>query len=258
MCGVGTVTYPYERIAADLRAKILDGHLAPGDPLPSANEVAADYRTTRNTARRAIELLHADGLIDMRQGARPRVRITPVVHVWGNGADWRRHRDAGRPGFDATVAEHGLMPRQEILNIQDPATAPARIAARLGLDGDEEIVIRYVRQFADDIPARLVKMHFPAAWASGTALADRKRIRGGVAGYIENAAGPVRQHLATSSVVVGARVPTTEEKQLLQLGRGAIVLEATRTFLDGDGQPVYVQEEVADAAQHRYQFRVDL
>lgn len=255
---MGTITHPYERVAANLRAAILDGHLAPGDPLPSANQIAADYGINRATARRAIDLLHDEGLIDMRQGARPRVRATPVVQVWGDGADWRRHRNAGRPGFDATVAEHGLIPRQEILEVHDPAAAPAHIAAKLELADDPATVVRYVRQFADDVPARLVRMHFPASWASGTALAGRKRIRGGVSHYIEDPAGPIGIRLATSSVVVGGRTPTDEEKRLLQLGRGAIVLEVVRTFIDRDDRPVYVQQEVADASHHRYQFRVDL
>lgn len=253
---MGTVTYPYEKIAADLRIAILDGHLAPGDPLPSANQLAADHRTSRGTARRALDLLADEGLIDLRQGARPRVRIAPLVRVWGDGVDWRRHRNAGRPGFDATVAEHGLIPRQEILDVRDPAEAPTHIAARLG-SADDATVMRYVRQFADDVPARLVCMWLPA-WASGTALAARKRIRGGVAGYIEDPDGPVQRRLTTSRVEVGGRMPTPEEKELLDLGHGVPVLEVVRTFIDADGNPVYVQEEVADASRHRYQFRVDL
>lgn len=255
MSSVGTVTHPYERIAAELRAAILDGHLEPGAPIPSENKLAKTYGVNRTTVRHALAAI--EGLIERRQGAPSRVRAQPVVTVWGDGADWRRHRQAQRPGFDATVAEHGLTPRQEILDIRDQAPVPAHVAVTLSLTGDETVVIRYVRQFADEVPSRLVRMWFPASWASGTALAERKRIRGGVGGYIEDPAGPIRRKLARSRVVVGGRsCPTPEEKPLLE--QGISVLEVVRTFLDEHGDPVFVQQEVADATRNQYAFEVDL
>jgi GntR family transcriptional regulator len=252
---VGTVTYPYEKIAADLRAAILDGHLGPGDLIPSSTELATRYGTTRNTVRRALEMLHSDGLIDTRQGARPQVRMAPVVRIWGDGADWRRHREAQRPGFDATVAEHGLTPRQEIVDVQDPMPAPTHVAVKLGLDGGAPVVMRFVRQFADEVPVRLVRMFFDASWASGTVLAGRKRIRGGVAAFIEDVLG---RHLADSEVELEGRNATEDEKDLLHLARGITIMDVVRTFLDDGGEPVFVQEEIADASRHRYRFRVPL
>jgi GntR family transcriptional regulator len=255
---VDAVIYPREKIAADLRAAIYDGRLAPGAVISSANKLADAYGTTRNTVRRAFDLLEDEGLIELRQGAPPRVRIMPVVTVWGDGADWQRHREARRPGFDATVTEHGLTPRQEILDVKDPISAPAHVAAKLGLHGDDPMVVmRYVRQFANEIPSRLVRMWFPAAWASGTALAGRKRIRGGVAGYIEDPAGPISRRIAKSRVLVGGRSSATQDEKPL-LERGVSVLEVTRVFLDEHGEPVFVQQEVADATRNRYSFEVTL
>jgi GntR family transcriptional regulator len=255
---MGTVTHPYERIAADLRAAILDGHLAPGSAIPSENELATDYGVNRGTARRAVELLRADGLIDSRQGAPSRVRAAPVVQIWSDSADWRRHRDAGRPGFDATVAEHGLVGRQEILDVSDPCRAPLHVAMKLGLDDDAPTVMRYVRQHTDGVPVCLVRLWFPASWASGTALAEGRRIRGGVGAYIEDPAGPIGLRLADSVVELEGRGPTLPERKLLGLARGVTVMDVTRTFLGPDGEPVYVQEEVADASKVRYRFRAPL
>lgn len=255
---MGTLTYPYERIATDLRAAILDGHLAPGDLVPSENELSGRYATTRATVRRALELLRAEGLVDTGQGARTRVRIAPVVRIMNDGADWRRHRDAGRPGFDATVAEHGLTPRQEVLDVQDSVPAPAHVAVKLDMHDDTPVVMRYVRQHADEVPVRLVRLWFPGEWASGTALADRKRIRGGVAAYVEALTG---RHLVASDIELEGRVPTPHERAKstgLDLARGVSVVRVLTTFLDADEQPVYVQEEIADASKHRWHFRVSL
>lgn len=250
-----TTESPFKQIAAKLRAAIDDGHLAPGQQLPTEAELAADHHTTRTTVRRALELLAADGLIDRHQGKRATVREAPMVRIHGDGTDWRRHRQAGRPGFDGTVAEHGLIPRQEVLEIADGLPAPTFVAVALGLDADARMVARFVRQFADEVPVRLVRNWFPALWASGTALADRKRIRGGAAGLIEDVLG---RRLADSEVEVEGRNPTAVERELLNLPSGVTVLYVVRTFFDDQGDPVFVQEEIADASRNRYRFRVSL
>lgn len=252
--GSNTGTHKREQIAADLRTAILDGRYAPGAPLPSASELCTAYDTSRVTVRRALELLHAAGLIDMRQGAVARVRTTPAVRIAIVAADWRRHREAQRPGFDATVAEHGHIGRQEVLAVEDPAAAPGHIAAELGLPDGEPAVMRYVRMFADDTPVRLARLWFRSSWASGTALADRRRIRGGVAALVEQLQAP----LVFSDVDLEGRGPSNEERDLLDLARGVTVVHTITTFRDRHDLPVYVQEEIADASRHRWRFRVTL
>ncbi|MBS2535370.1 GntR family transcriptional regulator [Catenulispora sp. NF23] len=251
---MSTVTSRRERIAADLRAAILDGRYGPGDALPSASELCSRYSTSRVTVRRALETLHADGLIDMRQGAVPRVRTEPSVRIAIVAADWRRHRDAGRPGFDATVAEHGIIGRQEILDVQDQVAAPGHIAAELHLDDGDAVVMRLVRMFADEQPVRMARSWFPASWASGTALAERRRIRGSAARLVEELRGP----LATSWIDLEGRNASDKERELLKLARGVTVVHTTTTFEDRYGNPVYVQEEISDASRHSWRFRVEL
>ena len=58
----------YRLIAADLRAKIEQGELQPGDALPSEAELTAQYGVSRGTTRQAFLELQAAGLIDAVQG----------------------------------------------------------------------------------------------------------------------------------------------------------------------------------------------
>lgn len=58
----------YQRIAAALRQRILSGGHPAGDLLPSENELAGAYHTSRVTVRKAFNLLEAEGLIKARQG----------------------------------------------------------------------------------------------------------------------------------------------------------------------------------------------
>lgn len=251
---MSTMTSRRETIAADLRTAILDGRYAPGDPLPSASDLCRTYDTSRVTVRRALDALHTDGLIDIRQGAVARVRTAPAVRIAIIAGHWRRHRDAGRPGFNATVAEHGLIGRQEILDVQDRAAAPGYVADLLGLEDNEPAAMRLVRMWADDVPSRIARLWFPASWASGTALSSRRRIRGGVAGLVEQMHG----RLAESAVDLEGRPATETERDLLHLPRGTQMIHTTTTFYDLDARPVYVQEETADAARHRWRFQVAL
>jgi len=54
------------RVAADLREKITNGELLPGEQVPSLDRLAETYSISRTTARRAIQLLVNEGLVESR------------------------------------------------------------------------------------------------------------------------------------------------------------------------------------------------
>jgi DNA-binding transcriptional regulator YhcF (GntR family) len=60
---------PYQQVANALRAAILTRKLAPGDKLPSGNELAQRYGVARMTVQQAIRVLRDEGLIVSRQGS---------------------------------------------------------------------------------------------------------------------------------------------------------------------------------------------
>jgi site-specific recombinase XerD len=61
---------PYQLIAAQLRARIAAGELAPGQPLPSLKEIMQEHGCSMGTAHRAVALLAEDGLTTTRRGFR--------------------------------------------------------------------------------------------------------------------------------------------------------------------------------------------
>ncbi len=64
---------PYVQVAADLQARIVEGTLRAGEPLPTVKELASTYNVAVGTAHRAVVLLREWGLVDVRRGSRPRV-----------------------------------------------------------------------------------------------------------------------------------------------------------------------------------------
>ena len=63
-------------VAAQIRAKILDGSFAPGDRLPPERELAARLRVNRSSIREALKKLEELRLVDIQQGSGTRVRAT--------------------------------------------------------------------------------------------------------------------------------------------------------------------------------------
>ncbi len=69
--------------------------------------MAERYQTSRPTVRRAVAVLTAEGLVIMEQGRGTFVRPKPHVRLLVTGANYRKHRSAGLPGFNAQVNEQG-------------------------------------------------------------------------------------------------------------------------------------------------------
>src|SRR5262249_10242423 len=58
-----TVNPPYLRIADDIGARIANGRLRPGDRVPSARQITADWGVAIATATRALAALQQQGLV---------------------------------------------------------------------------------------------------------------------------------------------------------------------------------------------------
>lgn len=67
----------YLQLAQLLRQEVMSGQLAPGDPVPSQNELAAAYAVSVETARKAVEVLREEGLIVTRRGAGSYAAVPP-------------------------------------------------------------------------------------------------------------------------------------------------------------------------------------
>jgi DNA-binding GntR family transcriptional regulator len=57
---------PYLRVAAELREKIANGEILPGEQVPSLDRLAETNSISRTTARRAIQVLMDEGLVISR------------------------------------------------------------------------------------------------------------------------------------------------------------------------------------------------
>lgn len=58
----------YYDLMEDLRGKILNGEIRPGEKLPSENELSAEYNISRQTVRKALEILQDEGYVYAEHG----------------------------------------------------------------------------------------------------------------------------------------------------------------------------------------------
>ncbi|MGQ8338120.1 GntR family transcriptional regulator [Sunxiuqinia sp. A32] len=56
------------QIADNLCHQILDGHLKPGDRVPSVRDLAAEFEVNRNTVMRTYSILQESGIFENKRG----------------------------------------------------------------------------------------------------------------------------------------------------------------------------------------------
>jgi len=222
------------RIADELRRSIESGELAPGAQLPSERQLAATYRTARNTAREAIRLLADSGLVIAEQGRGAFVRRNAPLIRLGNNRYSPKYRDSGMSPFLLECAKQGKTGRFDVLRIE--RIQPSEdVAARLGVPAGSESVLRRENVFyADADPVHHVTTYIPWTIADRTGLLDPDVGHPyGIHGILEE-----RGHtMSRLREEVSARMPTADEAALLHLASGVPVLGVLHTSIDQDAQP---------------------
>ena len=69
------------QIVGVLAREVLGGDLAPGDPLPNEDHLAARFEVSRSSIREAVKTLAAKGLIESRQRVGARIRPRADWHM---------------------------------------------------------------------------------------------------------------------------------------------------------------------------------
>lgn len=225
----------YEQIADYLRELIDDSE--PGDRLPSDAELCDRFDVSRMTARHAVQLVAADGLVERKRGAGTFVRSSPV------------RRDLGSPlSFSENMRSRGMKPSSKTLSWArvDP-TADEQEALGLGPE-DKAYALERLR-LADGTPMAIERAVMPETLA----IAAEEHIGSGSLHAAFQLVGrtPSRAHAE-----VTARKATKRQRELLELPTTGIVIVERRTIFDQDGKPL--ERTVTWYASARYSFRAVL
>ncbi|MYV54099.1 GntR family transcriptional regulator [Streptomyces sp. SID3212] len=111
---------PYLRIVADIRRRVADGELAPGDRVPSTRQIAREWGVALATATKALARLGREGVVE----ARPRVGTVVAGPA-------KEPRPRGEHPLEA--APRRLPPPPELLTRERIVEAAVEIADAEGL-----------------------------------------------------------------------------------------------------------------------------
>jgi GntR family transcriptional regulator len=249
------------RIADDIRMRIERGELAPGDSLPTLAQLCEQWSCSMNSARGAITLLKAQGLITAGRGKAPIVRI-PAGRVIRSSERHQAEKDQalGDEEERAAVgeAETNLnMPlaEQEFTSVYDLIPADAEQAEIFGIKpGDEVLRRRY--DSADKHTGRLLSSsisYIPKALVEGNpALLDQNNEPWW--GGTQHQLSTVGIEIMTMVDQVTARMPTTVEAQQWDMPDGVPLLFCRRISIDEDNRAVEISDAHYPADRTEFRF----
>jgi GntR family transcriptional regulator len=244
-----------DQLADHIRQAITTEDLAAGEDLPSEQEIADAVNVDKATARRAIDVLAAEGLLVKANGKRTKVAAPPPVRELDTqryAAELARLRNGGREETAAFVTDHGA-------DWDDYTVGPIEYEEQAANDADAhylqirkgtKVMRRRMVKRINDEPLQIQRSTVLASKARGTVLADPtvQPYPGGTLAELYDA-GLIPDG-ATLTVTEEARghMPNTTERRLLQMETTGPVWNIVRVF-SVDGVPVEVSRVIAPMAR---------
>lgn len=240
----------YREIADALRSAIASGEFPQGSRIPGENTVMADYGVVRMTARRALDVLKAEGLVVARPGSGTFVRDFHPLRRLGVERVAREQWGSGRSIWDADLAGRHL--DVDHVHVGEDE-APGGVAAVLELSDDARVLRRSRRYVLDGKPVLLASSYLPLTLVADSAITEKDPGPGGIyARLAELGHEPV--HFREE---VRARMPIPDEAEELRLETGTPVLLVARTAFRADGRAVEVNHMTMDAASYVLEYEFD-
>ncbi|MFU8853918.1 GntR family transcriptional regulator [Micromonospora sp. SL1-18] len=249
------------RIADDIRMQIERGELTPGDSLPTLAELAERWSCSVGSARAAIALLKAQGLISSGRGKAPVVRVPPRKVIRSSERHQVEKDLAARPEAERAVvgeAETNLnmqISEQEFRSRYDQVEAGTDLADLFRIE-PTDLVLRRRYDSTDRTTGLLLSSsvsYMPVALVSSNpALLDEAKEPW--PGGTQHQLSTVGVEIMTMIDEVTARMPTTAEAQLWGLPDGVPLIFCRRISLDADERIVEISdaEYPADRTELRF------
>ncbi|MGV9849942.1 GntR family transcriptional regulator [Streptomyces sp. NPDC003442] len=240
----------HERIAADLRDEIMSGDLPPGAKLPSTAQLKERFTASNATVQKALQLLKDEGLAVGRAGAAVTVREHRQRTM--RPASYMAPAAPGEPyrWISEAAAGHQAPGSSQLLDATE-IRPPADVAEALSLPENGTALLRAQVLLLDDEPVELVKSYYPLELARGTAMMDRRKIKGGTPALLAELGYPPR----LSVDKVSARVPTQEQYTVLGLPGNLPVLRTLRVVYSDGERPI--EATVMTKAGHLYELQYE-
>jgi len=229
----------YQQIKVLILQSLQGGEWKPGDVIPSEMDLAARFRVSQGTVRKAIDELAAENLVVRRQG-----KGTFVATHAEQQVQYRFLRllpDTGDASSEGPRQRHFIECKR--------LRAPADIARALGLrSGDAVLHVRRVLSF-QQVPTILEDLWLPAAPFKGLTAERLGSYRGPMYALFETEFG-VRMVRAEEKIrALAASEPACE---LLKVKAGEPLLSVERTAFTYNDMPMELRRGLYRTDTHHY------
>ena len=229
----------WQAIAAELRADILAGRVAPGERLPNEKARAERFAVNRHTLRQAVQALVREGHLDVRQGAGTFVR--ELVLDYALNRRTRMSENLARIGETAAreLLSHAIVPAGEWAE-----------ALKVGARG--KVALIETRSSVRGRPVAMSTAAFPCPRLAAIAehLGDHGSITRalrelGVADYTRHRSA-ISTRLPTQAEADALARPVTQPVLVVQyvnVDRDGTPVEAATTLFAGDAVQLVVEPD---------------
>ena len=233
----------YRQIASLITRSLQAGEWKPGEAIPSELDLAARYKVSQGTVRKAIDDLAASNLLVRRQG-----KGTFVATHAEETTQFRFLRLAPDSAPGAPKAGEREPLSRRFLDCRRQR-APAEVARAIGLaSGEAALQVRRLLYFRGQ-PVVLDDIWLPAALFKGLTSSRLSAYQGPMYGLFEAEFG-VRMLRAEEQI--RAVAADTAAAELLQVAVGAPLLSVERVSFTYDDRPVELRRGLYDTRTHHY------
>jgi len=243
----------YQQIADDLRDAIDRGDLAPGQQLPTEQQLMDQHNVSRNTVRLGLAALTNEGLISSSQGSGSFVRERASLRYFASQIDSQARRaQLTKDAFLSDVDEQHRSGRVQ-LDVAMVSLTPD-FAARLELDDDSTAVARRCVHYCDDQPYALSDCYFPHGLVRDSEIEQPANIERG-SNKVLDELGHIQTRFRDEITI---RMPTADEARRLDIDpAGTPVAYLLRTAYDQNGVPVRLEAVVLPGDRYILIYDVD-
>ena len=229
----------YHQIFLQLREEITSGERAFGSRMPTEQELSAQFGVSRITARRALDELAENHLVERKRRAGTHVIFrSPAKPLQGNiGQALESLLNFGR-ATQVKLLEADRVPARppidEALQLPE-GTIVLRVVRVRWLDGQP--LAHFVTYIPTDVGARMTRAKLKST--PMLALIEEAGVR-----------------IGSATQTISATLADAALSSSLHVDIGSPILRVSRTVLDVDGRPV--QHILGQFRPDRYQIRLDL
>jgi len=219
----------YLQIKDGLKARIAEGKLAPGDRLPSENELARGLNISRMTVRQAIQELVREGIVQVRRGDG-----TFITHNLSTQMLFKLE------GFTAEMTRLGYSTRSQVLSIAEVRNRQVHGDAYDGLNvnGDSSLVRLKRIRFLNDLPFAIETVYLPQELGSDL-LSDANAVRESIYAFLESR---FDLHVLQVDQCLQPVLARNQTADLLRIETGVPLLRLRGTAYAEAGRPVEYME----------------